>query len=216
MPEFSGHNLTCIRGERIVFTGLDFKAGAGDALVLRGANGSGKSSLLRLMAGLLRAETGALSWSGGPITEDADAHRGRVHYIGHKNAIKGVLTVAENIAFWIDLRGGGGMVDQALAAFSIAHLADLPARYLSAGQLRRLALARLIARPAPLWLLDEPAAALDEDGARALDLEIAKHREKGGIAVIATHETFPGDANTLDLGMYADAARQRTFAEPAR
>ena len=206
MAQFSGSQLQCIRGERIVFSGLDFTLDSGQALVLQGPNGSGKSSLLRLMAGLLRPEAGSLVWDSEKTHEDPDAHGARQHYIGHGNAIKPALSVSENLSFWAGLRESqeGFGVETALDRFEIAHLANLPARFLSAGQCRRLALARLLAAPAPLWLLDEPANALDARSTEILADVIGEHRARGGMVVLATHaRDVPGDMQSLELSAFA-------------
>jgi len=201
MSDFSGTELICVRSERTVFSNLDFKIEDGGALVLIGPNGSGKSSLLRLMAGLLKPYHGALSWNGEETREDPESHGGRLHYVGHHDAVKPVLSVAENISFWASLRNGGthtgGAVQSALEAFGIAHLANVPGRFLSAGQKRRVNLARIIASPAPLWLLDEPTTALDKETIAALEGLIAKHREGGGMVVISTHSDMQLDDYTL-------------------
>jgi len=206
---FAGESLTCLRGERLVFVDLDFMLGAGGAVALVGPNGSGKSSLLRLMAGLLRPWAGALTWNSDPISDDTEAHGGRLHYVGHLDAVKPALTVAENVAFWAGLRGaradrpGGVGVDDvkaALEAFAIGHLADVPGRFLSAGQKRRVSLARLMAAPAPLWLLDEPTTALDAAAIAALEGAIARHRAGGGMVVASTHADIAmAGAATLKL-----------------
>ncbi|MFQ5953635.1 MAG: heme ABC exporter ATP-binding protein CcmA [Kiloniellales bacterium] len=208
MSVFAGDNLACVRGERMVFCGLDFHLEAGAALVLLGPNGSGKSSLLRLMAGLLRPAAGRLAWDGAGLEEDREAHAGRLHYVGHLDAVKPVLSVAENLAFWAGLRappaGAGQRVEAALARFGLTSLAGLPARFLSAGQRRRLALARIAATPAPLWLLDEPTAALDDASVARLTEVIAGHRAGGGMVVVATHGglDLPGAA-ALALDRFA-------------
>jgi heme exporter protein A len=181
---FSATDLACRRGERLVFAGLAFALPAGGALVLTGPNGSGKSSLLRLLAGLARPEAGAIRWQGADIAEDPGAHRERLHFIGHQDALKAVLTVGETLAFWAGMRGGAG-VGPALAAFRLARLADWPCRLLSAGQRRRLTLARLVASPAALWLLDEPTAGLDADGRDLLREVLA---EPGRTVIVSTHE----------------------------
>lgn len=204
MPRFSGSDLTCLRGERVVFSGLAFALEAGGALVLKGPNASGKSSLLRLMAGLLHPLAGCLAWDGAAIAEDLEAHHRRLLYVGHLDAVKPALTVAENLRFWAALgegRDAAAAVAGALDAFAMAHLAALPARFLSAGQRRRLALARLLTGDAPLWLLDEPSTALDEDATRRLEGALARHRETGGMAVVATHaELAIAEAGVLVLG----------------
>lgn len=185
---FSGENLTCRRGGRMVFTGLGFSVPSGGALVLRGPNGSGKTTLLRLMAGLARPVTGRLTWSGAAL-EDSDAHGKHLRFIGHLDAIKPAFTVRENLTFWAAFWGiaDASLVAKAMEAFGLGALADFPARLLSAGQRHRLALARLIASPAPLWLLDEPANALDDRSLNALTQTIADHRARGGMVVLASH-----------------------------
>jgi heme exporter protein A len=202
MVQFTGSKLHCIRGERFVFSSLDFKIESGQALVLQGANGSGKSSLLRLMAGLLKPESGSLLWDGEQTDEGADVHSARLHYLGHGNAVKPALSVRENLNFWAGLiiakerkvQDGFG-VETALKRFEIAHLADLPARFLSAGQCRRLALARL---------LDEPANALDARSTEVLADLIGEHRAQGGMVALATHaRDVPADMQSLELGDYA-------------
>lgn len=187
-PRLEGENLTCVRGERIVFEGLDLAVAAGGALVLRGPNGSGKTSLLMILAGLLKPASGRVTWDRLSVADDPDAHRARLHYVGHLDAVKPVFTVAENLAFWAALHGGNAAsVTQALARLGLEGLTDVPAAYLSAGQHRRLALARIAASPAELWLLDEPAVTLDEASVGALEILIDEHREQGGMVVVATH-----------------------------
>ena len=203
MAVFIGRDLACARGDRVVFAGLAFALAPGEALVLSGANGAGKSSLLRLMAGLARPSAGRIAWDGADIAEDPAAHAGRLHYVGHLDAVKPALTVAENLAFWAALRGKRA-VGAALAGFGIDHLAAMPARFLSAGQRRRLALARMLVAPARLWLLDEPAAALDEEGVAAVHASIAAHRAAGGLCVVTTNVALDLAApRRLDVGDYA-------------
>ena len=204
MSDFAGRDLACIRGGRKVFGRLAFRVKAGGALVLTGPNGSGKSSLLRLMAGLTRPAAGTLLWDGEDVAKDPGAHRERLHYVGHADAIKPALTVAENLRFWALYRGGADDVSartvSALDAFNIGRLADVPGRYLSAGQKRRLALARVLGSLSPLWLLDEPKTALDADAARRVDTAIARHRAEGGMVVISMHGgRLPDGATSLDL-----------------
>ena len=205
MAQFYGKNLTCVRGERQVFTGLDYILENSDALVLLGPNGSGKSSLLRLMAGLLIPNHGQLAWAEKPILNDRDGHSAQLHYVGHLDAVKPVFSVFENVQFWADLRPTkeGFDAEKALLAFSIGHLRDIPGRYLSAGQKRRVNLSRLLAAHAPLWLLDEPTTALDVQTVDQLTNIIAKHRSDGGIVVVSTHTPMdlPG-AKILDLSNF--------------
>lgn len=202
---FAGQALACRRGERLVFAGLDFALAPGGALVLTGPNGSGKSSLLRLMAGLTRPEAGRLGWDGTPVAEDPAAHRARLHLIGHQDALKPVLTVAETLRFWAGMRGGGE-VAAGLARFRLAALADWPCRLLSAGQRRRLALARLVASPAPLWLLDEPANGLDADALADLLAAIEAHRAAGGAVALSTHTRLEIDG-AVELSLIKFARR---------
>ena len=186
---FAGKDLVCRRGEREVLAGLSFELAAGGALLLTGRNGAGKSSLLRLMAGLLPPAGGVLSWNDTNVTADPAAHRARVAFVGDRDAVKPGLSVAGNLAAWASLLGADGAkaVPTALMQFGLASLADLPARYLSAGQRRRLALARLLLAPRPLWLLDEPHAGLDAASVEALEETLRTHRSRGGMAVVASH-----------------------------
>jgi heme exporter protein A len=205
-PGFTGRALACRRGERLIFRGLDFALPAGGALVLLGPNGSGKSSLLRLMAGLTPPAGGALAWDGVELREDRAAHRARLHFVGHSDALKPVLSARETLDFWARMRGMPGDVTPALAQFGLAGAADLPCRYLSAGQRRRLALARLIAAPAPLWLLDEPLTSLDTEAATQLLAAVAAHRRSGGRIVLSTHAPIDlPDAARLSLTAFRPA-----------
>ena len=190
--DFVGEGLACRRGERCVFAGLSFRLPPGAALVLTGANGSGKTSLLRLLAGLTPPAGGRLSWGGLPIGQDPAAHRARLHYVGHQDGIKPGLTPRETLSFWSAVRGCSGpgaaaQLEAAIAAFGLEDIADWPCRWLSAGQRRRLALARLCASKAPLWLLDEPTSALDRDNQSRLETLIGAHRASGGRIVLTTH-----------------------------
>lgn len=207
-PGFTGIGLACRRGERLVFRGLDFTLRDGGALILTGTNGSGKSSLLRLMAGLGRAEAGAITWNGEEIIAESAAHRARIHFIGHQDALKPRQGVRETLAFWAGMHGGNEtLVEEALRRFRLGDLAPLPCRYLSQGQRRRLVLARLLASPAPLWLLDEPATALDQNGIADLLAAIAAHRQSGGRVVLSTHQSLAiEDAATLLLDRFAPRA----------
>jgi heme exporter protein A len=201
--DFTGAGLACVRGERLVFEHLSFRAAAGEALLLTGPNGSGKSSLLRLMAGLLRPESGTLAWGDLAVRDDPEAHRARIHYLGHLDAIKPALTVGENLAFYAALRGhraDAGAIPHALACLDLERLADTPARFLSQGQRRRAALARLLAAPAPLWLLDEPTLALDDASLARLGTVLSDHLAHGGYLVAATHAPIAVKAaRRLDL-----------------
>ncbi len=184
---FEGEGLAAFRGERLVFAGVGFAVPAGGALLLRGPNGAGKSTLLRLLAGLARMEAGRLRWGGQDALADRAAHAARIGWLGHQDAVKPGLSAAENLALW----GGPVAVRAALAALGLARLAEIPARLLSAGQKRRLALARLALTPRPLWLLDEPTLGLDAAAEGLLGDLLAAHRGRGGMVVAATHVPLP-------------------------
>jgi len=190
--------LACVRGGREGFTGLKFSVVAGEALLVTGRNGSGKSSLLRMIAGLVRVAGGRLA------LVDADPEQTipeQAHYLGHQDALKPSLTVAENLTFWTRYLGGATPVTGALAAVGLAALANLPAAYLSAGQRRRLSIARLLAAKRPLWLLDEPTSALDREAQDTLTGLMRQHLSGGGIIVAAAHGTIGLDhAKELRLG----------------
>jgi len=190
--------LACWRAERLVFAGLSFDLAPGEALLLTGANGAGKSSLLRLLAGLVPAAEGRLLWEGQDALADLPAHARRLRYLGHQDALKPALTARENLPFFARL--WGGEVEAALAALDLTPLADLPARVLSSGQKRRLALARLALAPARLWLLDEPSVGLDAASVERLAPLFAAHRAAGGMILAATHLPLPlPDARELRL-----------------
>lgn len=202
-PALSARALVCARGGRTLFSGLSFDLMPGDTLILRGPNGSGKTSLLRLLAGLLPAAGGEILWRGEPVQKDRETWRGALRFLAHDNAVKPTLTVAQNLAFWIRLYDDapGDALTRGLNAVGLDSLSDLPAVMLSAGQRRRLALARLAASPGHVWLLDEPTVTLDAESIGRLTAMVASHRQSGGIVVAATHDTFdaPG-ANHVDLG----------------
>lgn len=181
----AGDNLACIRGGRVVFAQLNFSVADGEALLITGRNGAGKSSLLRVIAGLVRLADGKLSLEGG----DPEANIGeQVHYLGHQDALKPALSVAENLQFWAAYLGNTeGDIEPALEAVALEPLAGLPAAYLSAGQRRRLSIARLIVVKRPIWLLDEPTSALDAASQERLAGLMRDHLGGGGMIVAATH-----------------------------
>jgi heme exporter protein A len=183
--QLSANNLACSRGGREVFRGLSFSLPGGEALLVTGRNGAGKSSLLRVIAGLVHLSGGRLALDGG----DPEAVIGeQAHYLGHQDALKPSLSVTENLQFWAAYLGDGGdAVKPALEAVDLSRLADLPAAYLSAGQRRRLSLARLIAVKRPLWLLDEPTSALDTASQARLADMMRGHLAGGGMIVAAAH-----------------------------
>jgi heme exporter protein A len=195
-----GRGLSCVRGERQLFAGVGFSLSPGELIFLNGPNGSGKSSFLRLIAGLLRPAAGTILLDDIPVTTDWQALHAQLLYIGHHDPVKPAFSVAENLIFWMGLAGrkieyrrgrGGGLVtagtNEALATLGIAELADIPARLLSAGQKRRLNLARLAAIPRSLWLLDEPTVGLDASGDALVAALIARHRAAGGLVIAASH-----------------------------
>jgi heme exporter protein A len=207
---FAGQDLACLRGERLVFTGLSFRVAAGETLLLRGPNGSGKSSLLRCMAGLLGPIAGTQTWNGQPVEGDAEGHRARLRYLGHQDAVKPALTVRENLGVWQQLHAvrDAAAIGKALADLAVDHLADLPARLLSAGQRRRVALARLLVVPAALWLLDEPTTALDDDSVERFAAMVRRHRANGGMVVLSTHGDPGVGGDVLALANFAPRATE--------
>lgn len=204
----AAEGLACRRAERLIFQDLGFHLQPGGLLLLVGPNGSGKSSLLRLLAGLLRPVAGRLTYGGRPVFDEPSDYHRRLHYLGHQEAAKPVLTGAENLAFWCRLRGAGTKgLQPALDAFRLRELAGQPVRLYSAGQRRRLALARLLAAPAPIWLLDEPSVGLDDASVATLVAAVERHRAGGGQVVLATHvELGLAAPQRLVLAEYAPAA----------
>jgi len=183
--QLKADNLACNRGGREVFAGLNFSLPGGEALVVTGRNGAGKSSLLRMIAGLVYIAAGRLELEGGePEASIAE----QAHYVGHQDAVKPSLTVGEILKFWAQYLGASEpATDPALQAVDLAPLANLPAAYLSAGQRRRLSIARLVAVPRPLWLLDEPTSALDVPSQNRLADLMRSHLAGGGLIVAAAH-----------------------------
>jgi heme exporter protein A len=191
----SGRGVTCVRGGREVFADLDFEVATGEALAVTGRNGSGKTSLLRLVAGLLMPTEGTIALEGGEaeltLAEQA-------HYLGHRDALKPALSVQENLSFWRNFLGAEA--GACLRAVGIDHTAHLPAAYLSAGQRRRLSLARLLTVRRPVWLLDEPTAALDAAGQELFSGLMRDHLARGGLIVAATHGPLGIEARELRMG----------------
>jgi heme exporter protein A len=208
LPLFNGNNLICFRGGRTVFANLDFKLDQGDALILRGPNGSGKSSLLRLMAGLSQPQDGLLNWNDVPILFDLENHNSRLHFVGHQDPVKPVLTVRENIQFWTNLRLGARIINtpvSALKILGISHLENVYGGVLSEGQKRRVNLARILTVHATLWLLDEPTTSLDQKAEKNLIDAITQHRSEGGMVVISSHvANIATNARELDLGQFQE------------
>jgi heme exporter protein A len=195
-PLLSVENLALSRGGRALFAGLGFSLGPGGLLLLRGPNGAGKSSLLLALLGVLRPEAGTIDWH----AEEPP----KLHYVGHQAGVKTRLTLLENLRFWRDVNGETGIgAEAALEAVGLGAIGALDAGYLSAGQTRRLALARLLVTDRKVWLLDEPLAALDAEGALLAVRLIARRLETGGAVIAATHDDIAGMTETLMLGAAA-------------
>jgi len=209
-----GHDLGCIRGGREVLAGVSFSVAAGEALAITGRNGAGKTTLLRLIAGLLELTSGHLTLAGGSLEATLAE---QAHYLGHRDGLKPALSVRENLEFWYAFLGNrdassvssAPRIDTALQRVGLAELAGLPAAYLSAGQRRRLAIARLLAAPRPVWLLDEPTAALDTASQARLAELMQAHRAGGGIIIAATHGPLGIDAAELRLDSQPQPRAQR-------
>jgi heme exporter protein A len=201
-PQVAVSDLSLVRGWRTLVNGLSFGVEAGGGLALRGPNGSGKTTLLRALAGLHTPRSGqiAITINDGSTKEIEDASS-LIGFLGHLDAIKPGQPVREQLLFWASLAGDTrALPDSALQLVGLTRQADLPGGVLSAGQRRRLALARLVVSRRPIWLLDEPAAPLDADGRAMLGRLLDDHRARGGIVITAVHDTPPGAAmDTLEL-----------------
>jgi heme exporter protein A len=198
------NDLACSRGFAVLFRGVTFRVAAGEWLAVRGPNGSGKTTLLRCVAGLTRADTGDVRWRGEAIATDRAAFHAELCYLGHLAGIKDDLSAEENLAGLLALRGVAAdeqAIRAALADAGLEKRRHLPARRLSAGQRRRIGLARLALDPALLWTLDEPLAALDDDGRGLFEGLLTRHLARGGVALIATHHDLaPRPARELRMG----------------
>lgn len=199
----TSQGLACLRGDRLLFKNVSFELKAGGLLYLLGENGSGKSSLLRILCGLLTPDEGAVLWDGKKIKADTQTYYANLTYLGHLNALKDDLTALENLQLGARLAGNSVSTPSALAALSaigIARCANLPARVLSQGQKRRVALAGLWLAKTKLWVLDEPFAALDVASVEVLAARLGEHLANGGMAILTTHQDVVVNAqNTQTL-----------------
>lgn len=192
----TGTDLACRRAGRLVFSGIGFTVSSGGLLAIVGRNGAGKSSLLAMLMGRLAPEAGRIA------VEDAGDRSllECIHFVGHRDGLKAALTVSENLAFATDILGEPGIaLSDALTAVGLAHAADLPVAYLSAGQRRRIALARLLVAKRPIWLLDEPTSALDARSHGIVADLVRRHLSENGLAVVATHQSLGVEGEVLDL-----------------
>ena len=186
--ELRAAGLECLRGEVLLFENLQLTLRSGQLMQVEGPNGSGKTSLLRMLAGLTLPETGDVFWDGEPIRRDRARFNDCLHYVGHHHAVKAGLSVLENLRFIEGLSGGDGDPAAALGRVGLTRQLQQPAHTLSAGQRRRAALARLLIRPAPLWILDEPYTALDASGVALVDQLIREHVSTGGMVLMTSHQ----------------------------
>lgn len=192
-----GKDLACVRGERTLFSHLNFTLGEGELLLVQGANGSGKTSLLRMVCGLMAPEFGDILWRGEKISEARESYHAEMAYFGHAPAVKEDLTAFENLNFSCQLGGislGRDEVEGALAYLGLGHCLNLPAKSLSQGQRRRVGLARMLLVKARLWILDEPLTALDQAALQLVQSLLGEHLQRGGMVLLTTHQavSIPG------------------------
>ncbi len=197
--ELTISGLACVRGDTTLFAALDFSVAAGDVLQIQGANGSGKTSLLRLLCGLSPPAAGTIRWNGVDIAVQAEDYRCAVSYIGHRRGVSEELSPLENLEFACALHHPAAppACRDALTALGLGRRLHTPARLLSAGQVQRTALARLMLSDAPVWILDEPFTALDSDGRAQIEQLLEQHAARGGLSVIATHQPLQLDTGRV-------------------
>jgi heme exporter protein A len=194
--------LSLLRGDRCLFRNLGFSLARGQLLVVEGPNGSGKTSLLRGIAGLLEFEEGTISWNGGPLRENFQDFRANLAWFSHRVGFKGDLTLIENLSFEAGLRATDpGSRDAVLGQLGLSRLVSLPFRALSAGQQRRVALARMLLAQGRLWMMDEPFTNLDRDGQALVVQLLERHLEKGGACIVASHQHLDIDGSTLRIAL---------------
>jgi heme exporter protein A len=182
------HHLSCIRDDRLLFEGLSFSIGSGEAIVLEGRNGTGKTSLLRILCGLRRPDEGEVRWQGIPIEKNYVDYYTRMAFVGHMDGIKRELSALENLRLSRSLCGSGNVsIEEALETLLLTGYEDIPTYYLSAGQRRRVALARLLATDARLWILDEPFTSLDREGIALVENLMDEHVGAGGAMIMTSH-----------------------------
>ena len=203
-PLLEAIDLECFRGDRRLFTGLDLALAPGELVHVRGPNGSGKTSLLRILCGLTMPTRGTVRWSGEEMALGSPEHLSQIHYVGHASGVKLELTPRENLRVSSAIAGrrDAAGLDQALARTGLTRFGDVTVRTLSAGQRRRVALARLVTTPASLWVLDEPFTSLDADGVELVDRMLADHVAGGGAALLTSHHPLAlgcGPLRTIDL-----------------
>jgi len=189
-------NLSCVRDERTLFHGLSFHVQPGDIVQIEGPNGAGKTSLLRLLAGLSRAEEGEVMWQSQPIRQQREIWHQNLLYLGHHPGVKSVLSPLENLHFWHGNHDEEAIFE-ALEQVNLLGYEEVPVAQLSAGQQRRVALARLWLSPAKVWILDEPLTAIDKGGVEKLMARFAEHADNGGAVILTTHQDLPGDAERV-------------------
>lgn len=203
-PLLTTHELECVRDDRLLFRGLSVELGVGEVLQIEGTNGSGKTSLLRILCGLRQADKGKVKWRGEDISRSREDYYANMVYIGHLTCIKADLTVLENIRVLLDTRSQSvslALIEEVLDKVGLAGFDDVPGKALSSGQKRRVLLAFLLLTKARLWILDEPLTALDVQGVELVESMIVEHRESGGSVIFTTHHgmQLPCEMNSVDL-----------------